>query len=84
MALDVELVVDGGVDRPEALRGAGKFEWLHLPLSASNRPMRTFGAIVQPPAGNVLSRHTKITQSRSIGAQLVRDHGVRRDALSFQ
>jgi hypothetical protein len=36
MTLDVEMVVDGGMDRKKALSGAGRFEALRLPLSSSN------------------------------------------------
>ena len=36
MTLDVEMVVDGGMDRKKALSGASRFEALHLPLSSSN------------------------------------------------
>ena len=36
MTLDVEMVVHGGMDRKRALRGAGRFEALHLALSSSN------------------------------------------------
>jgi hypothetical protein len=36
MTLDVEMVVDGGMDRKKALRGTGRFETLHLALSSSN------------------------------------------------
>jgi len=36
MTLDVEMVVDGGMDRKKALRRAGRFEALHLALSSSN------------------------------------------------
>ena len=35
MALDVEEVVDGRMDGEEPLRGRGRFEPLHLSLSAN-------------------------------------------------
>jgi hypothetical protein len=48
MALDVEGVVDGGMDRGEFLRRAGALEALHLALPASRRLMRILDAIVFP------------------------------------
>jgi hypothetical protein len=47
MALRVEGVVDGGVEAEQPLRGAGRFEPLHLALSSSHDLMRVFGAIVR-------------------------------------
>jgi hypothetical protein len=46
MALDVESVLDGGVNGQEALRGTGRFEALHLALAPSHRQMRVLGPIV--------------------------------------
>ncbi len=39
VALDVEEIVDGGMDGQKSLGGAGRFEALHLSLSSSNRLM---------------------------------------------
>ena len=46
MALEVEVVVDGGVDIEKALRRPGRLEALHLTLTSSHRLMRVFGPIV--------------------------------------
>jgi hypothetical protein len=48
-ALDVECVVDGGVDREDFLSGAWALEALHLALPSSGRLMRILGPIVLPP-----------------------------------
>jgi hypothetical protein len=48
MALDVEGVVDGGMDREESLRRAGALEALHLALPPPRRLMRILDAIVFP------------------------------------
>lgn len=37
VALKVEGVLEGGLDRKEALRRAGRFEPLHLPLAPAYR-----------------------------------------------
>ena len=46
MALDVECVVDGGVNGQETLGGSGRFETLHLALAPSCRLMRILGPVV--------------------------------------
>ena len=46
MALDVERVVNGGVNGQEALGWSGRFEPLHLTLAPSCRLMRILGPIV--------------------------------------
>ena len=50
MALDVECVLDCGMNGQEPLCGSGRFEPLHLPLAATNRQMRILGPIVSPQA----------------------------------
>jgi len=47
MALQVEGVVDGGMQAEKSLRGAGRFEPLHLALSPSHDLMRVLGTIVR-------------------------------------
>ena len=46
MALDVEGVVDGGMDGEKLLSRSLRFESLLLSLSTSDRQMRILGAIV--------------------------------------
>ena len=46
MALQVEGVVDGGVQAEKSLRGTGRLEPLHLALSPSHDLMRILGTIV--------------------------------------
>jgi len=50
MALDVESVLDGGVNGQEALGGSGRFETLHLALASSHRQVRILGPIVPAQA----------------------------------
>jgi hypothetical protein len=47
MALDVECVVDGGVNGQETLGGSGRFETLHLALAPSCRLVRILSPIVR-------------------------------------
>jgi hypothetical protein len=47
VALDVECVVDGGVNGQETLGGSGRFETLHLALAPSCRLMRILNPIVR-------------------------------------
>jgi hypothetical protein len=56
MALDVESVVDGGMNRQEALGCSRRPEPLHLALSSSYRLMRILGPIVPAQSLLVASR----------------------------
>jgi hypothetical protein len=47
MALQVEGVVDGGMQAEKSLRGAGRLEPLHLALSSSHSLMRVLGGLSQ-------------------------------------
>src|SRR6202044_4278363 len=49
MALDVECVVDGGVNGQETLGGSGRFETLHLALAPSCRLMRILSCLRASP-----------------------------------
>jgi hypothetical protein len=46
MALNVERILDRGVNGQEPLGGSGRFETLHLPLASSHRQMRILGPII--------------------------------------
>src|SRR5579871_4106548 len=48
VALEVEGVVDGGVDGEESLCRAGRFEALHLALAPPHDLMRVFSTIIHP------------------------------------
>jgi len=53
MALNVEVISDGGVGREEALCRSWRFEAELLPLSASGRLMRDLRPVVRTPSGDV-------------------------------
>src|SRR3954452_2977821 len=84
MALQVEGVVDGGVETEKSLRGAGRLESLHLALSSSHSLMRVFGAVVHAPPLLVPTTQAKSPERGGIGGQLVRDRQLRRKALLLQ
>jgi hypothetical protein len=46
VSLQIERVVDGGMDTEEALRGSSRLEPLHLALASSHHLVRVLGAIV--------------------------------------
>ena len=71
MALDVECVVDGGVNGQETLGGSGRFETLHLALAPSSRLMRILGPVVCAGSG----ANVEVEPSR--GLEVTADHVAR-------
>lgn len=69
MALQVEGVVDGGVDAEKSLRRARRLEPLHLPLAPSHDLMRVLGTVVHPQS--LLMAAGQLLEGGSVGAQLV-------------
>jgi hypothetical protein len=67
VALKVEVVVDGSVDRQEALSRSRRFETLHLALASTNRQMRILGAIVPTSPLFMASRHFQFGLCCTIG-----------------
>ena len=63
MTLNVEGVVDGGVNGQKSLSRSGGFEPLHAPLPLPDRKMRVLGSIVLSEALGVLGRHTDLMQT---------------------
>src|SRR3954467_3988263 len=81
MALQVEGVVDGGMQAEKSLRGSGRLEPLHLALSPSYDLMRVFGPVVHAPSLLVPAGQAQSPECRAVGGQLVRDRQLRREAL---
>jgi hypothetical protein len=73
VALDVEGVVDGGMDREEFLGGAWAPETLHLALPSSGRLMRILCPIVLPPTALMTALDPEIVGGGAIGPQVVGD-----------
>jgi len=84
MALEVEGVVDGGVDAEKPLRRAGRFEALHFPLPPSHDLVRVLGAIVHPLPLLMTAGQAKGLERGGIGAQLVGDRQLGRKALLLE
>ena len=71
MALEVEGVVDGGVDAEKPLRGAGRSETRHFPLLPSHDLVRVLGAIVHPQPLLMTVGQAKGLERDGMRAQLV-------------
>jgi hypothetical protein len=84
MALDVECVVDGGVNGQETLGGSGRFETLHLALAPSCRLMRILSPIVCTQAVVMASRQSNFGLRRAVRAQLVGHQHIGREALFLE
>jgi hypothetical protein len=81
VSLDVEDVVNGGVDRDEALGRAGRLEALHLALSSSYWLMGVFGPVVGAQTLVVPAGESNKRQSGAVGSQLVSNNDGRRETL---
>src|SRR5271169_3747704 len=84
MALEVEGVVDGGVDAEKPLCGAGRFEALHFPLPPSHDLVRVLGTIVHPQPLLLTAGQMELPERGGIGAQLVGDRQFGRKALLLE
>jgi hypothetical protein len=71
MTLDVERVVNGGVNGQEALGRSGRFETLHLALASSSRLMRILGPIVLAQPLLMARRQSNFGLCRAVRAKLV-------------
>jgi len=81
MSLDVEGVVDGGVNGQESLDRCPRLEPLHLALAWWNRLIRILGPIVLAQALLMASRQPKFGLGRAVRAQLAGHHNIRRKSL---
>ena len=84
VALDIEVIVDGGMGSKEPLRRSRRSESAPLAFSAARRLVRNFCAVVRPSAGHMTASQVKIAQSRTVGAKPIGDDGVRQVSLPFQ
>ena len=84
MALDVECVVDGGVNGQEALGRSGRFETLHLAFASSCWLVRILSPIVLAQALFVVSRQSHLRLCRAVGTQLVGHQHIGREALLLE
>jgi hypothetical protein len=84
ITLNVEGVVDSGVNRQKSLSRSSRFEPLHAPLPLPDRKMRVLGSIVLSKALGVLGRHTHRMQCRTVGWQPVGNDLIGRVSLLLQ
>ena len=84
MALDIEHIVDGGVDREKALCRSRRLEALHTSLALSQWLMGILCPVILPATGVVTPRNAKFAQRRTVGSELVGDDGGWSDALLLQ
>ena len=84
MALQVEGVVDGGMDAEKPLCGAGRFKPLHFPLPPSHNLVRVLGAIVRAQPLLMTTGQTELAERGGIGGQLVGNRALRRKALLLE
>jgi hypothetical protein len=69
------------MDVEKALRRRGRLEPLHLALPSAHGLMGVFGAVVLPDPLLMRAGQAKMPQGRAVGAELVGDQQLRREAL---
>lgn len=84
MALDLERVLDGGLDCEEALGRPGRLEALHLAFSPSHRLMRILCPIVSPETLIMSGGQPFLPDGSAIGTQFIGCDALGREALLFQ
>ena len=84
IAAEMEEVVDLIVGGEEPLRLTGRFELLHLPLSAAGRLVRILRAVVQSLVLAMLDAGHDLSFGRAVAGQLVSDHDAWRSHLLLQ
>src|SRR6202048_396575 len=84
MALEVEGIVDGGMNAQKALRRGRRFEALHLALAPAHHLMRILRPIVFSQALLMVAGKSEMPKGSAVGAQLVGRHPRRREALFAQ
>jgi len=83
IAAEMEEVVDLIVGGEEPLRLAGRFELLHLPLSAARRLVRVFRSVVEPLVLAMLNAGHDLSFG-AVAGKLVGDHDAGRSHLLLQ
>ncbi|GJL89843.1 MAG: hypothetical protein DHS20C03_35520 [Minwuia thermotolerans] len=66
MAIEVELVVNGGVNGDEFLKRSVASEPLHGSFPLSERLMGIFRPVVQPPGGVLATGNAEVRECRSV------------------
>jgi len=76
MAIEVEMVVNGGVHGNEFLKRGIASETLHGSLSSSERLMGVFGTIVQPARCVVAASNIEVRECCAVGTKAVGNDGA--------
>ena len=84
MALNIEVVVDRGMDAEKALGGSYRFEPLHPALSSSHYLMRILRPIVASKTLFMRAGQPQMPECRAVGAQLVGYQQFRRESLFLE
>ena len=84
MALDVEGVLDGGMNGQKALGWSRRFETLHLALTPSCRLVRILSPIVFAQALFVASRQSHFRLGRAVRTQFVGHQYIGCEALFLE
>jgi hypothetical protein len=84
IAAEPEEVSDLIMGREETLRLTGRFELLHLPLSAARWLVRILRSVVQPLVLAMLNARHDLSLRRTIAGKLVGDHNAGRPHLLLQ
>src|SRR5665811_1942529 len=72
VAVQVEMIVHGGMNSDEPLEGRGTPEPQHGPFSSSERQVRVLGAIVQPSSRDLLPGGTEVAERRPVRPEPIR------------
>src|SRR5215207_4072712 len=84
MALEVEHIVDGGMDGEKTLGRPGGLEALHTSFALSQWLMGILCPVIPPTSCVVAPRKTKFAQRSAVGSELVGHDGGWNDALLLQ
>src|SRR5215207_3622116 len=84
MALEVEHIVDGGMDGEKTLGRPGGLEALHTSFALSQWLMGILCPVIPPTSCVVAPRKTKFAQRSAVGSELVGHDGGWNDALFLQ
>jgi hypothetical protein len=69
VTLEIEDIVDGGVDREKTLGESGRREALHLAFALPDRLVRDFGPVILAPPSFVVGTQAHLVERRAIRGQ---------------
>lgn len=84
MALDAEMIADGGVGREDALCRPRRSEPRMLRFTTTRWLVRDFRPVVRSPADNMAVSQAEIRQGRAVGSEPFGDAGVCKVSLALE